>query len=1141
MRPHLSTLLAGLALALAANPETVAQNGFVNWEHSHVHPLELTPDGARLLAVNTPDDRLEVFDARGPELVPLAAISVGVDPVSVRARSATEAWVVNHVSDSVSIVDLVTGRVTATLDTDDEPADVIFAGLPQRAFVSCSQANTVLVFDPADLSAPPVRLEIAGEDPRALAVDSLCRSVYVAVFESGNGSTILGGGLTIGGGFPPNVVNHGSGPHGGTNPPPNDGAAFDPPQKPGNPAPPAVGLIVKQDDLGRWMDDNGGDWSDLVDGPQAALSGRPVGWTLTDHDVAVIDAQSLTIDYIDRLMNINMAIAVNPADDRVSVVGTDATNEVRFEPVLKGKFTRVNLALADPGGATSVVDLNDHLTYASSSVPQAQRDLSLGDPRGIAWNTLGTRAYVTGMGSNNVVVVDGNGARAGLAPTIEVGEGPTGIVLHEALGRAYVLDKFESAVSVIDLGLELETARVAFPDPSPLAIKTGRKHLYDTHKNSGLGQIACGSCHVDARMDKLSWDLGDPAGDVKPVAGQNLAAGIPLLTGGFGDHHPMKGPMLTQTLQDIIGLEPLHWRGDRDGLEEFNGAFVGLQGDDTMLSAVEMQEFEDFLATIHFPPNPFRNFDNSLPNNLALPGHFTTGRFAPAGQPLPAGNAVQGLARYRPPNTLDAVACVTCHTLPTGIGTDTSLNLGTFTYQPIAPGPNGERHHALVSVDGSTNTSIKVPHLRNIHERTGFNLTQLVNQQGFGYIHDGSVDSVERFLAEPVFAVTSDQDVADLVGFMLAFSGSDLPSGSPSVLLEPPGSPSQDTHAAVGAQTTLVDLGSAPAAQLALLADMVALADVGEVGLIAKGRQAGLSRGYTYLGGGLWQSDRAAETPGTAALQAGAAPGSELTFSVVPFITRTRAGIDRDADGALDRDELDAASDPDDAGSTPGPCGAPLPAPPTGLAVTTLSDALLRVTWTDAAVTETSYVVERSPAGAGTFAVVAELPADTDGYTDIGLACATTYDYRVSARNCAGSATSAATAGTSGSCDGPWTDLGFAHAGLTGLPQLTGEGSLFPHQPMALQLTNARPSTTTWLVVGLSAWNAPFYGAVMVPDFTTGFFIGLPTDGAGEQRIEAPWPAGIPGGLQLYFQHMVVDAAAFGGFAASNGLRASVP
>ena len=50
----------------------------------------------------------------------------------------------------------------------------------------------------------------------------------------------------------------------------------------------------------------------------------------------------------------------------------------------------------------------------------------------------------------------------------------------------------------------------------------------------------------------------------RPLAGNNLAANIPGLSGGFQDFHPMKGPMTTQTFQDIIGKEPLHWRGDRD-------------------------------------------------------------------------------------------------------------------------------------------------------------------------------------------------------------------------------------------------------------------------------------------------------------------------------------------------------------------------------------------------------------------------------------------------------------------------------------------------------------------------------------------------------------------------------------------------
>jgi len=79
-----------------------------------------------------------------------------------------EAWVVNHLSDSIAVVDLDRMVVTRTLHTDDEPCDVVFAR--GRAFVSCSQADTLLVFDLADLDAAPATVPIGAEDPRALAV-----------------------------------------------------------------------------------------------------------------------------------------------------------------------------------------------------------------------------------------------------------------------------------------------------------------------------------------------------------------------------------------------------------------------------------------------------------------------------------------------------------------------------------------------------------------------------------------------------------------------------------------------------------------------------------------------------------------------------------------------------------------------------------------------------------------------------------------------------------------------------------------------------------------------------------------------------------------------------------------------------------
>ena len=84
-----------------------AQNNYVNFEGKQTVPVRLSADGNRLFAVNTADGQLSVFDLSHPSSPALLAeIPVGLEPVSVNPRTADEVWVVNEVSDSVSIVSL---------------------------------------------------------------------------------------------------------------------------------------------------------------------------------------------------------------------------------------------------------------------------------------------------------------------------------------------------------------------------------------------------------------------------------------------------------------------------------------------------------------------------------------------------------------------------------------------------------------------------------------------------------------------------------------------------------------------------------------------------------------------------------------------------------------------------------------------------------------------------------------------------------------------------------------------------------------------------------------------------------------------------------------------------------------------------
>ena len=127
-----------------------------------------------------------------------------------------------------------------------------------------------------------------------------------------------------------------------------------------------------------------------------------------------------------------------------------------------------------------------------------------------------------------------------------------------------------------------------------------------------------------------------------------------------------------------------------------------------------------------------------------------------------------------------------------------------------------------------------------------------------------------------------------------------------------------DTHAAVGTQLTVDGANKCTAAVITELGDMMALADTGVVGLVAKGKVGGVARGYAYVAGSAsFQSDRAAETATGTALRPGRPLGTSSRSPSSRTATATRIGTDRDSDGYGDRDELDAGSDPADPASVP--------------------------------------------------------------------------------------------------------------------------------------------------------------------------------------------------------------------------------
>ena len=113
LRVALRTFVAAITITAA----TSAGASFVAFETGQTRPLALSPDGSRLFAINTPDNRLEIFDVSAGSLSHSESVVVGMEPIAVAAISNAEVWVVNHLSDSVSVVDVSSSpaRVTRTL------------------------------------------------------------------------------------------------------------------------------------------------------------------------------------------------------------------------------------------------------------------------------------------------------------------------------------------------------------------------------------------------------------------------------------------------------------------------------------------------------------------------------------------------------------------------------------------------------------------------------------------------------------------------------------------------------------------------------------------------------------------------------------------------------------------------------------------------------------------------------------------------------------------------------------------------------------------------------------------------------------------------------------------------------------------
>jgi DNA-binding beta-propeller fold protein YncE len=197
-------------------------NNYTLFEAGAVRPVAVLDHGT-VAVTNIPDDRVELFRPHGNGVKRCGSVKVGMRPVAL-AAVGSKLWVVNHLSDSVSVVDVderrCSGEVERTLLVGDEPRDVVSARAANGtrwAFVTTAHRGQnvtdtkgdfrdpqlfapgrgradVFVYNSNNLGSvnaekPATILTLFTDSPRALAVGK--DKVYAAGFLTGNQTSLV--------------------------------------------------------------------------------------------------------------------------------------------------------------------------------------------------------------------------------------------------------------------------------------------------------------------------------------------------------------------------------------------------------------------------------------------------------------------------------------------------------------------------------------------------------------------------------------------------------------------------------------------------------------------------------------------------------------------------------------------------------------------------------------------------------------------------------------------------------------------------------------------------------------------------------------------------------------------------------------
>jgi DNA-binding beta-propeller fold protein YncE len=702
---------AGLAAGACTPSQQLPASGHQLFTSPQANPIALSEDGGLLFVANTTSGTLSIYDldplVRKGKVDPrlLAQVKVGLDPVGVAQRpGSNQVWVTNHISDSISVVDLDALDVVDTIQEldaagvtrTDAPVGIAFAS-PTRAFVTLDDANQVLVIDTQPDGSNPVitsRLQLTAQAPRALAVSG--DKLFVAAFESENQTEFP----TCAPGDPRGLDE--SDPH-------DEGCEFaseiiDWVEVFGDPnAPGGIGVNLE---LGAIFD---------FAAVNPNIKGRIIhDRDRPDRDLFVFDAGTLALEQVVEHVG-TLLYGVEAQGGRVWVTNTDARNHLEGLAALDNRMFDNRIAALDCAplcGPVANVSLDANALGVPVPTPYGVRASADGQTLVVSVAGSDGRPGLAGDPGTDIpglVTLDRDGAVLG---QVQTGAIPQGVALLSDAGgaaqTAFVLNTVESSVSVVDVSDPASPALVGTfevgADPTPPVVREGRI-AFSSARASTRGEFSCESCHPNSNIDQVLWVINSVGGpnddpDCNP----------------FSEECPE--PRTTMPIRGLRDTLPLHWMGNladpfenvpnqlpqpedhaapdcdlsTDGeagcarhlvngslsgvmCEQVPGCPIGPSGLPGALDEAERDALAEFLLAVSFPPSPARRPDDVL-TPLAAQGvaDFFTDEDG-LGVGSPTGGGIGGQVGFAPITCADNSGG--CHTLPLTAGTN-SVTVGGF-------------------------------------------------------------------------------------------------------------------------------------------------------------------------------------------------------------------------------------------------------------------------------------------------------------------------------------------------------------------------------------------------------------------------------------------------------------------------------